>query len=497
MPDNQQTGTAEWRKFVSDYNCIVCGFREIWGLMRVLALVHPSGGSNINVAKQRIKELQNKIGGVEVPLRSGRLAGAGVLLQSLDLELKIFRELLERIDGTLTPMDIRVFCERKHDSRDAEMVDLLKFYISRNLLSDDDLDKIDLLATELCCTRLGQTRVLKNVFEVDKLFELIFPADVSQSDFEETIVNEFKGAVQNIQALEGIDEIMGSDVIATMRSFKKEIREHIVNPRILKSIAVYNISLNNRLIDIFDKESTDIISTSEVVEKIKGDLRRTPLDKQESIKAILEKIEEIQRSFQTKQDQSRYDLNLIVEAARYRKAISDAMNQIKVIRDPQTEESSQPLFTRKTTQMLINEVSRELYRLEEKNENGRFMPELDLDLLKLDAWERSVFLVDIDALKEDRRLFEVVQEAIILSHKILADYKYGKESLSRREMTSLVAENMELSQNLNSEIQTMLDKFDPRMTKRFKVIDLMKVKSSLVRSIKRLISYSRMEGFVS
>ena len=93
-------------------------------------------------------------------------------------------------------------------------------------------------------------------------------------------------------------------------------------------------------------------------------------------------------------------------------------------------------------------------------------------------------------------MFEAIQESIVLRHKILEEFKQSKNYLEREEVTELVGENLEMANHLNDELQAFLDKFDNLPPTSLKVIDLMKIKSGLMRSIKRLKSVSRMEGYI-
>lgn len=495
MTQQNANRNPEWKRLVGEYNRLANEFRRTWGLLRSMVLVNSGGSEDIQLAKQHIVDLQKKIKAVETPLRSGEIDGVEDSIKGLEIELRVFRELIDKIESAIMPGHIRAFCEKTHDTRDNEIVQLLSYYLSKEVPGDGDLDKIDLLTTELCCTKVGRKRVLKNVYDVDKLLDHIFKDTRIRSEYEGPVITEFKQAVKRIQGVDEIQEILDSDVIATMRDFKKEIREEVANPRILKAMAVYNITFNNKLVEIFEKETTDIKSTSELLDNIRSESESAPAQQRESLKAVIEKIEEIQKSFRKKSEQTGYSFDLIVDAAKHRKAIAEAMDKLKEIQEPEKEEEEG--FKRKTTQVLINEVFRALLSIEENQEKKCFMRDLNFDLVNFTPWERSMFLVDLDAMGDERRLFEVVQEALILGHKILAEYKKAKEFLSREEIVELVTENIELAQNLNEELQSLLDKFDPRTTAAIKVIDLMKIKSGLVRNIKRLTSHSRMEGFTS
>jgi len=491
----KKSDSTDWKRLVKNYNRLVQGFRSTWGLLGAIVLVYPRKDAEVDIAKQRIVELQKRITKVERSLKKRQTENMGKQIKSLTLELRIFRELMDKIDVLLSPLDIRKFCEKTHDTRDAEIRELLRFYLERETFADEDLDKIDLLATALCSSRVGHKRVLRNLHDVDQTLGEIFSSPVPVVEYEKPIIDEFKQAVQRIHNTEEVEDLIEDEVIHTMREFKKEIREQLANPRILKAMVAYNVALNNRLIEIFEREAGGISSSSEWAEKTEAELDKTPPEHQNSVRAILEKIEEIRRSFIKKKEQTGYNLDLIIEAAKQRKAISKSIDRIKEIREP-TPPPKDNTFQRKTTQVLINEVFRALLGMEDTTGDSCFMPEMNVDVAKLDPWEKGMFIVDLDALGEERRLFEAVQEAIILRYKILQEYKQGKHCLSREEITGLIGENLEVANQLNDELQVLLDRFDPRKITAIKVIDLMKVKSGLAKSIKRLISMSRMEGFM-
>jgi len=490
----KQPDSTDWKKLVEVYNQMVKGFRSSWTALRAMVVVHSHAGPELEVAKQRIKDLQKRITKIERGLKKRQMEGQAKDIEAMGLELRIFMELLQKIEASLTAADIKAFCEKTHDERDAEISELLRIYLAKDPLPEDDLDKIDLLATELCSNKAGNKKFLKNVYDVDKDLEQIFISPVPPSEYEGQIVNEFKQAVQRIQKIEEVDTLLETEVIRTMRDFKKELIEHLANPRILKAMAVYNVALNNKLIGIFEKETGDINSASELVNKVKTDLADMPSDQQKSVKAILDEIEEMHNNFAQKWEQSAYNLDLVVEAAKTRKAIAESMKRVKEIRD--ATPAPTPGFERKSIQVLINEVFRALLSMEDSGDAKCFISALNTDLAKMDPMEKSAFLVDIDAMGGERRLFESVQESIVLRYKILEEFRLAKNYLEREEIIELIGENLEMANHLNDELQAFLDKFDNLPPTALKVIDLMKIKSGLMRSIKRLKSVSRMAGYV-
>lgn len=480
---------------VSRYNRLVRGFKSAWTLLRAVVLMYPDSNSDLDLAKQRIKGLQVRLTALEKKLRRKETDGAREQLDTLDMELRVFNELFQRLDEGLNPRHIRSFCEKTHDTRDVEIRELLKYYVSRPELSDEDADKIDFLATELCATRVGNKRVLKSAHEIDRLLDELFGSPVPPDECEPATIEEFRQAARGIQKIEEIDALLDNEIISTMRDFKKEIRQQLPNPRVLKALAVYNVALNNKLIEIFEKETGGIKSNSELVNKVKAELRNAPPHQQKTVQAIISKTEEIARSFRKKSEETGYDLNLIIEAAHTRKAIAESLERIREISEKEEgEEEKGERFSRHSTQTLINLVFRKLLSADEGAGGPCVIPEINLDVSKMDPFQKSVFLVDLDAMGGERRMFEALQKAIVLASKVVEEYKMARYKLSKDELIGLVGENLELAQQVDTELQELLEQFELHAPATVKVVDVMKVKSALSRSIKRLTSLARMEG---
>ncbi len=481
----------------SRYNKLVRGFKSAWTLLRAIVLMYPEPNPDLDLAKQRIKELQVRLSSLEKDLRRKKSDGARKQLDTLEMELRVFNELLLKIDRNLNPRRIRAFCEKTHDTRDAEIRELLRYYLSRPELSDEDADKIDFLATELCTTRVGNKRVLKGSHEIDGILDELFDKPPGPDECEPATIEEFKQAARGIQKIEEIDALLDNEIIHTMRAFKKEIRQQLPNPRVLKALVVYNVTLNNKLIEIFEKETGGIKSSSELVEKVKADLKKSPPHQQETVQAIIDKTEEVARSFRKKSEETDYDLNLVIEAAHTRKAIAESLERIREIGEKENgEEAAATRFKSLSTQNLINRVFRELLSVDEGSQGPHVIPEINLDVGKMDPFQKSVFLVDLDAMGEERRMFEALQKAIVLSSKIIEEYKKARYKLEKDELVSLVGENLELAQQVDGELQDMLDQFELHAPATVKAVDVMRVKSGLTRSIKRLTSLARTEGIM-
>jgi len=486
-----------WKELVSRYNVLVRGFRSAWTLLRAVVLMYPDPSSELDIAKKRIKELQVRLSELEKKLRRKNTDGARKQLDMLEMELRVFKELFRRLDGNLRPYHIRSFCEKTHDTRDVEIKELLKYYLSGSEFSDEDADKIDFLATELCSTRVGAKRVLKSSQEIEQLLDELFDEPVRSDECESATVEEFRQAARGIQNIEEVDALLDNEIIRTMRDFKKEIRQQLANPRVLKALVVYNVTLNNRLIEIFEKETGGIKSAAQLVKKVKADLKNAPPHRRETVQAIISKAEEIARSFRKKSEETGYDLDLVVEAARTRKAIAESLERIREIGEKEDAEKKEgERFTSLSTQTLINRVFRALLSVDEGHGGPHVIPEINLDVSKMDPFRKSVFLVDLDAMGGERRMFEALQKAVVLSDKIVEEYKKARYVLSRDEIVSLVGENLELAQEVDAELQEVLDRFDMLAPSTVKVVDVMRVKSALSKSIKRLTSLARTEGIM-
>lgn len=480
---------------IKAYNQLVRFFRDIWIVLRVFSFLIPPTNNNLEKAKQNIKLLQKKVVDCEKAIKNNTYMGVKENLQAIYTQLKVIREILGEVEKQTKSVDFRRYFLKQHDNREEELIALIRFYKQSQPLSDTALDKADLLITELASNRVGFRRTLKPPFEIEQMLERIFDKPVPVNEYEDAVINEFKTATEQVNSAKDIEGIITKEIISTMRSFKKEIAGIFMNPRILPAVIRYNIVLNNKLVSIFEHEDGEIMRAEQAVAKIKNELGKLKPSQEKSIDGIIEKIKEIQDTYSKKKSSTSYDITLIVEAAKKRKAIQDSINKLKEIKEEEIREE-QTGFKRKSVQDYINDIFHGLLQLESAvntNESVK-IPDLNIDLKKMDPWEKSLFQMDIQALGDKRRIYEALREAVVLRSKITEEYKIAKCYLSREQVESILMENLEMAEILDKELQSYLDSYN-KYTAGYKAIDLLKVKSGLTKSINRLKSLAKMEGF--
>lgn len=479
---------------VKAYNQVVRGFKEAWSVFRAVLLIHSDETEDLAKARLRIRELQKKVTDIERTLRKNVVEGVQERLKMLHVEVRVFRELLEQIEARLSPAEIRQYLQKSPEIREDEIIQMLRFYRQKSALSEVDIDKVDLLVTEVCSTRVGFKRVLRPPFEVEEVFTRIFDKEIPVSEYEDAILHEFETATGRIINAQDVDEIIQNEIISTMRKFKKEIVELFRNPRILQVALRYNVALNNKLVDIFEKEEGEIMKATELAANIKNQLGKLSAGQKQTADGLVDKVHEIQEAYTKKREESSYDLSLIVEAAHQRKAIEESFGKLKEIESAVEEVPVEEGFKRRTIQSYTNEIFHGLLRLDTRADDSIKIPDLNIELKKMDPWEKSLFLMDLQALGEDMRPYEALREAIVLRSKITEEYKISKRHLDRQGVESVLKENLEVAERLDKELQSLLDNYN-RRSHNYSAIDVMKVKSSLSRSIQRLKSMARMEGF--
>lgn len=479
---------------VKAYNQLVRLFRDTWIVLRVFSFLLLAGDKNLEKAKQNIKSLQKKVIDCEKNIKKGEYQEIGEKLRAIYTELKILREILQEAEKQIKSTELRQYFLKQHDNRDEELMALIRFYKQNQPLSDSTLDKADLLITELASNRVGYRRTLKPPFEIEQILMKIFDKPVPINEYEDAVIHEFKIATEKVSNAKDIEEIITNEIISTMRAFKKEIAGIFLNPRMLPAVIRYNVVLNNKLVSIFEREDGEVMKAEQAVKKIKSELGKLKPGQEKSVDGIIEKIKEIQETYTRKKSASEYDISLIVEAAKQRKAIQDSINKLKEIKLEEEDTHEETGFKRKSVQEYINEIFHGLLKLESAGNESVKIPELSIDLKKMDPWEKSLFQMDLQALGEKRRAYEAMREAVVLRSKITEEYKIAKRYLSREQVESILLENLEMAEILDKELQSYLDAYN-KYTAGYKAIDLLKLKSSLSKSINRLKSLAKMEGF--
>jgi hypothetical protein len=276
------TTTAPDPESASDaYARLSARFKVLWTFHQFLQGVHRTGlrgdtGPAVSFAPlyEQIKRLKETKG--EEPAADTR---ATVAL--LDEQLDALHATLAEDDRQIAPSTMRRFFERVKAGDEDLLLSILKFYYYANVLSPDEMDKVDILLTRLGTTApTGGEAELKPAVELQKLSEalLSFMAR-SRVDAAEvkSVVSLLDMLRRDLEACDRFEDLSKRKTLENIRTLKHRMGSVFFDAEVMKAILSSNIAVKKKFQLLYKEEEKRILSASrEVFEKEKvldGDAR--------------------------------------------------------------------------------------------------------------------------------------------------------------------------------------------------------------------------------
>ncbi len=212
--------------------------------------------------------------GHPVPVPHEANASGDKVAPSVDL----LQNWLRLLDMAIAPLMVRDGLKDSTTTDTAEA--LLRYFYAKASSADPDRDKTDFIVTFLYRTRVPADRQVRPEMDVDELSEfeeelytLLGDEEVAQLPEEHRqLVREFPFVRQEVDELRTFDELMDSAVIQRVREIKQRFGKSFYHPRVLATIAEYNVYFGRRFDELFKQTAQDIKSFAAAVQKQGGSI---------------------------------------------------------------------------------------------------------------------------------------------------------------------------------------------------------------------------------
>jgi hypothetical protein len=164
---------------------------------------------------------------------------------------------LNLLDLAITPPMVRDALKESTTQETAEA--LLRHFVRKSSRSDPDRDKTDFIVTFLyrsLVPREKQIPMEMNVEEPSEFEEEIYTIIASEESValpeeHRQLVREFPFIRQEVDDYDHFDQLMDSGVIQRVREIKQRFGDSFYHPRVLATIAAYNVYFGNRFDHLF------------------------------------------------------------------------------------------------------------------------------------------------------------------------------------------------------------------------------------------------------
>lgn len=251
----------------------------------------------------RLREVAEQLGHADVT-RSTRALG------EIEKVLDHQAQDLYAADREVSPSLLRRFFDRLRRQDEKVLQAVIKFYLSVPDTSEDILDKLDILLTRLAeIPREDGGSHVRERHEIERLVHPLLSARAIPTTTEAEVhelANTLAELRAKVLALPDLSALLASDALDRFRSLKRDLRESLLDSRLLPAILETTVTIKNRFRELWEDEEPQLLDdTNRVME-----LRRHFITHPEILTAELRDALEGFSSLHQRFDQARKDDNL-------------------------------------------------------------------------------------------------------------------------------------------------------------------------------------------
>jgi len=336
------------------YIALSNSFKSAWtfhqflqGLQKAFAEEGPEPYSaDFQATYDRLKEISQN-------LTEATAETAAEALEEIDTDLGRLQEILLAVDRQVSPALLRQFFQRVKSYDDNILTQLVKFYLYSHEAVEwtaDRLDKADYLTTKLCeelqdGSELFAVRDHQHLRDMTRGFWTALGApEVDEADIEAARA-EIADVAARAAEIEAIDEVNEQDLVRGYRDLKHDLEGKFFEPRILQAIIETNLSVKNRIHELYRREEQRIVAEYQHVFELE---REVPLDVQ-----LSQELNEFRQAVERFEDQLQGSNLRLDELAALREKVRELIPKLK----PREEESEgEPIVQPKEVREYLEEA---------------------------------------------------------------------------------------------------------------------------------------------
>ena len=263
------------------YSRLSAKFKVLWTFHQFLQGVHRTGLRGVSGPAVSFAPLYEQVKRLKETKGVEPAADSRATVALLDEQLDALHATLAEDDRQIAPSTMRQFFERVKAGDEELLLSILKFYYYANVLSSDEMDKVDFLLTRLGTTSpTGGEAELKPAVELQKLsaalLSLMARSRVDAAEVK-SVVSLLDMLRRDIEACDRFEDLSKRQTLENIRTLKHRMGSVFFDAEVMKAILSSNIAVKKKFQLLYKEEEKRILSASrEVFEKEKvldGDVR--------------------------------------------------------------------------------------------------------------------------------------------------------------------------------------------------------------------------------
>ena len=263
------------------YSRLSAKFKVLWTFHQFLQGVHRTGLRGVSGPAVSFAPLYEQVKRLKETKGVEPAADSRATVALLDEQLDALHATLAEDDRQISPSTMRQFFERVKAGDEELLLSILKFYYYANVLSSDEMDKVDFLLTRLGTTSpTGGEAELKPAVELQKLsaalLSLMARSRVDAAEVK-SVVSLLDMLRRDLEACDRFEDLSKRQTLENIRTLKHRMGSVFFDAEVMKAILSSNIAVKKKFQLLYKEEEKRILSASrEVFEKEKvldGDVR--------------------------------------------------------------------------------------------------------------------------------------------------------------------------------------------------------------------------------
>jgi hypothetical protein len=240
------------------------------------------------------------------------------------------RKLLE-VDGQIPPSLLRRFFDRLRNQDEKVLLAIIKFYLEDRKVSEDTLDKLDILFTRLAeIPREDHSSLVRERHEIERLvgplLHLHPPAETSAQEID-VLLHALGDLKAEVLACRTFTKLVSGGALDRFRSLKRRLGETLLHPRLLPVLLETTVNIKNRFRMLWEDEETALLADTNKVRDLEKQLSGHPEMATPDLREMLEVFASAHQRF----DEGRQTENLRREdALKLRIALNRILDQFDV-----------------------------------------------------------------------------------------------------------------------------------------------------------------------
>ncbi len=262
---------------------------------QLFSTVHRFFASLSQVVDQLQDELNFDVNGLETDILACKESeNLNELEIYIATRFSLWRQALEKFDSDLSASSLRQYFEQVSIPDEETLETILSFYLSKSIKTDNDRDKIDLIATwwgqfllkedGLGSISLSQLPILRDRLEKIYLSFGLKPMPLSEAKDAIEILEFERKRLLTVRSLR---ELIEKQVLLRLRKLKSGLGDLLFQPAILTEIVALNIDIRSTFRSLFLAEQSRLANffqpipknfSIEVVEKTLDEIPVEPME---------------------------------------------------------------------------------------------------------------------------------------------------------------------------------------------------------------------------